>query len=210
MSFNDIRKGVQNQGVKMVSVVSRRTSGFCGILGPILALLFIFLSISLHSWFSWPDNALSDLGALETSYNWVFNLGLALSGTAGFVFSLGLLRSLDRKVGVGGTIVFGVGMLFLILIGVFPSGTSPHVSVSIAFYSLCAIGMLIIGIDQLRVKSDRVWGVFTLSVLFLAIGTLILIRTIPYTLGAAIPESIGAIAISEFSISFGARFLGLI
>lgn len=194
----------------MTRMISRKTSGFCGILGPILALLFIFLSIHLHSWFSWPDNALSDLGALETSHNWIFNLGLVLSGTAGSVFSLGLLRSLDRKVGIGGAIVFGVGMFFLILIGIFPSGTSPHVSVSIAFYSLCAIGMLIVGVDQLRVKSDRIWGVFTLSVVFLAIGSLILIRTIPYELGAAIPEVIGAIAISEFSISYGARSLNII
>lgn len=194
----------------MTRMISRKTSGLCGILGPILALLFIFLSIHLHSWFSWPDNALSDLGALETSHNWIFNLGLVLSGTAGSIFSLGLLRSLDRKVGVGGAIVFGVGMFFLILIGIFPSGTSPHVSVSTAFYSLCAIGMLIVGVDQLRVKSDRIWGVFTLSVVFLAIGSLILIRTIPCELGAAIPEVIGAIAISEFSISHGARSLNII
>ena len=50
-----------------------KIAGMCGILGPIIAFGSIATSVLLHPWFSWADNALSDLGAIGTSYNRVFN-----------------------------------------------------------------------------------------------------------------------------------------
>lgn len=177
------------------------------MMGPIIALAFIAVSISLNPWFTWADNALSDLGAIGESYNIIFNLGLILSGIAGVLFVLHLPKLTNGKMGTAGVITIGAGMISLILIGVFPSGTAPHWSVSIGFYGLSAFGMSLIGIDQVRRGPTRPWGILLLSILFLAIASIGLISTIPYELGAAIPEVIGAIAISEFSIAFGARLL---
>ena len=189
--------------------IPARTAGMCGILGPLIAFGAIAASIHLHPWFSWADNALSDLGALGTSYNTIFNLGLVASGIAGLIFTLGLPRLVSRRAGLVGVAVFGFGMISLILIGVFPSGTSPHGLVSVAFYGLSLLGLVILGVDQLRGRSERAWGAFILSILALALAAVKFLSIIPYDLGAAIPEIIGAIAILEFSLVFGARLLGL-
>lgn len=192
--------------MKRIQVPSR-AAGICGVVSPLVAFGAIGASILLHDWFSWADNALSDLGALGTSYNLVFNLGLIVAGVLGVIFSLGLPKLIDEKVGVSGVIIFGVGMISLTLIGVFPSGTEPHEFVSIAFYALTTLALTIIGVDQLRGSSDRVWGIFVLSIIALALASIALINTIPRNLGAAIPEVIGALVISEFSIIFGIRLL---
>ena len=191
----------------MENPISKKLAGTSGVLGPVIAIIFIAISISLNPWFSWPDNALSDLGAIGESYNLIYNFGLIVSGIAGILLTGRLPSITNKKIGWIGTVVFGAGMFSLILIGVFPSGTSPHVTVSWAFFLLAAIGIIIIGIDQLWNSRSRPWGVFCLSIVFLAITSVILIDTIPYDLGAAIPEAIGAISISEFSISFGGRLL---
>jgi hypothetical membrane protein len=139
----------------------------------------------------------------------VFNLGLIAAGIAGLVFTLGLPRLVSRRVGLAGVAIFGAGMISLIMIGVFPSGTSPHGTVSVAFYALSLVGLVVLGVDQLRERSERAWGAFILSILGLAMAAIGFCNTIPYDLGAAIPEIIGAIAILEFSVVFGARLLGL-
>ncbi len=195
--------------MKTTEKISARTAGLCGVLGPLIALGAIAASIHLHPWFSWADNALSDLGATGTSYNVVFNLGLIAAGIAGLVFTLGLPRLVSRRAGLAGVAIFGAGMISLILIGVFPSGMSPHGAVSVGFYALSLVGLVVLGVDQLRERSERAWGAFILSILGLALAAIVLCNTIPYNLGAAIPEIIGAIAILEFSVVFGARLLGL-
>ncbi|MEA1904667.1 MAG: DUF998 domain-containing protein [Candidatus Hadarchaeota archaeon] len=195
--------------MKVIEKISARTAGLCGILGPLIAFGAIATSIHLHPWFSWADNALSDLGATGTSYNMVFNLGLIAAGIAGLVFMLGLPRLVSRRAGLAGVIILGAGMISLILIGVFPSGTSPHGPVSVSFYALSLVGLVVLGVDQLRERSERAWGAFILSIVGLALAAIGFCNTIPYELGAAIPEIIGAIAILEFSVVFGARLLGL-
>ena len=189
--------------------VSAKVAGICGITSPIIAFATIALSISLHPWFRWADNALSDLGAIGVHYNIIFNLGLILAGIFGLVFTLGLPWNIKRKMGLAGVVFFGAGIISLIMIGVFPEGTFLHRSVSIDFYMLGFIGMVTLGIDQLRGRSERVWGWFILSTLILAISAILLLTTIPYNFGAAIPETIGAIAFSEFSIGLGGRLIGL-
>lgn len=195
--------------MKTTEKISARTAGLCGILGPLIALGAIAAAIHLHPWFSWADNALSDLGATGTSYNVVFNLGLIAAGIAGLVFTLGLPKLVSRRAGLAGAAIFGAGMISLILIGAFPSGMSPHGTVSVAFYVLSLVGLVVLGADQLREHSDRAWGAFILSITGLALAAIGFCNTIPYDLGAAIPEIIGAIAILEFSVVFGARLLGL-
>lgn len=204
-----IRSLIGRTKMKITERVSARTAGLCGILGPLIAFGAIAASILLHPWFSWADNALSDLGELGTSYNMIFNFGLIAAGIAGPVFTLGLPRLVSRRAGLAGAAIFGAGMISLILIGAFPEGASPHGLVSVAFYALSLVGLVVLGGDQLRERSERAWGAFILSIVGLALGAVGLGTTIPYDLGAAIPETIGAIVISEFSIVFGARLLAL-
>lgn len=190
-----------------MKTVSERLSGICGILVPLVALIFIGYCIAIHPWFSFPDNALSDLGAVGTSYNFVYNLGMITTGVIGLIFIAGI-GGLVGRVGLIGAAIFSLGLVSLILVGVFPGGTGPHVSVSIAFFALCALGTFVIGVDQICDRSNRAWGVFLIGIVALGLVSVMLCGTIPH-LGAAIPETIGAFAFSEFSIAFGARLLGM-
>ncbi len=189
----------------MFGIFSKRAGGIFGIISPIIALVFIAISIYLNPWFVWADNALSDLGAVGESYNFVYNSGMVLSGSFGILFSVVLRKICVTRFGFFGVFAFGLGMFFLALVGFFPSGYSPHMFVSIAFFSLTTIALIIVGIDQVWVEETRPWGIFTLSLTLTGIIAILLTQKIPYSLEAAIPEFIGAIVYIQFSLIFGIR-----
>lgn len=194
----------------MRKIFSIKNMGFFGIVCPIIAFLFISISIGVHPWFSFADNALSDLGAVGTSHNVIFNFGLVLSGSTGLIFVLGLSELLESRLENIGGLIFGIGTFSLVMIGVFPKGTSPHFIVSVIFYALCTIGMILIGFGKILRKSERIWGIFVLSIVLLGLISVSLVATIPYGIGAAIPEIIGALVFGEFTIIFGARLAEII
>lgn len=208
----------------MLEKISDRKAGLSSILGPIVAVISISAAILIHPWFSFADNALSDLGAIGTSHNYVFNIGLILTGIFGLIFTLGLIRFLDRNMGKVAATIFGAGTVSLILIGIFPEGTAIHLFVSLGFFGLAALGILIVGIDQLRDQASRPWGIMILCLLILAGASIALTSTIPYDFlqglvhkpsvnfgfPIAISETIGSIVYGEFTIVFGARMLGLL
>jgi len=180
--------------------------GVCGILAPAVAFTSIISSILLHPWFSFPHNALSDLGAVGTPYNAIFNLGLVITGVLSLIFMPGLRTLLHGAVGKIGGVVLSAGLLSLILIGVFPEGTFPHWYVSVGFFVFSATGITLIGTDQALTRAARPWGVLVLSLVALALVSVSLIWTID-GIKPAIPETIGAFVFSEFSLIFAARLL---
>ncbi len=163
----------------------------------------------IHPWFNWADNALSDLGALGTPHNYIFNIGIILTGIIGLLFTLNIYKIMNTKIGKLGQFLFGLGLVFLILVGIFPSGTSPHNLVAISFFLFSTLGIVVVGVDQLFSKHTREWGLSLMFIITLGLTSLLLITTIPYDLDAAIPEAIGVIVFSEFSLGFGYRLLEL-
>lgn len=189
---------------KLLSKISLKTSGLSGLLSPVIAFIVISITIFLHPEFQWADYALSDLGAVGTTYNYIFNFGMIAAAIFGFLFATNLYQLRNTPLGVVGSIIFSLGVIFLILIGVFPSGTDPHEFVSYGFFILCTVGLVLLGIDQLF-NSTWIWGVYPLSLVISGLSSLLLVNTIPYPLGAAIPEVIGIVAFSQFSIIYGIR-----
>ncbi len=189
-------------------LIPEEFAGACGIAAPFIAYIFIGISILINSWFTWGDHALSDLGAADVSYNNVFNFGIMVAGMAGLIFALGIFRYSEGAVGAVGTLIFLFGMICLILVGIFPMGNPPHFYVSILFFALSAIGMVLIGIDQLWDLTEPIWGVFILSAVGLTlINVALLYYAVPYELGPAIPEFVGTIPIMLFSLVWGTRLL---
>lgn len=108
-----------------------------GMIGPLTAYVFIGFSIASAPWFSWSENALSDLGhALKSEVALYFNFGLAFSGLlvliyavtvfgrhakfsglclAASAFSLQLIAVFDE---VYGSLHLAVSVLFFVSIGV--------------------------------------------------------------------------------------------
>lgn len=162
-----------------------------GILAPIVSFLFIAIAVATHPWFSFTENALSDLGALHTENNWIFNLALILGGSLAMVFSLYLQKKGSNAVENAGYAVFLIASIFMTSIGVFPEGTSVHFTVSLMFYILSAVAMSISGIGFF-ISKRRCEG--AASIIFVSFGLLVALAV--KWKGIAIPETIGALAIA--------------
>jgi len=80
----------------MVSTKFVKFAGICGILVLIVFLFSLFLSIQQSSWFSWTDNAISELGK-EDAVTDIFNNGLIITGILLLVFSIGLSKELKNR-----------------------------------------------------------------------------------------------------------------
>jgi hypothetical membrane protein len=185
-----------------------RTSGVCGILAPILAFAFIFSAIASYSQFSWVENALSDLGVVSGVTAVVFNFGLIVGGVLCFVFATGLFAFLgERAVGRVGAFVLGAATLALVAIGVFPESVRPlHYMVSVAFFVLLPISLLIIT-GAFWLKGQVRMAVFTLLVAVVAVAPWVLLFSVRYVSGVAVPEFVSALAGAVWAIVLGYKMI---
>jgi hypothetical membrane protein len=74
-----------------------KRSVFFGICAILVLYGSIFLSISRAPWFSWTENALSDLGNLRYETAPIFNLGLLTTGLLLVLYSATALRDHSPK-----------------------------------------------------------------------------------------------------------------
>jgi len=178
-----------------------RIAGLLGVLGPIIPLSFIALAIAYSPWFNWFENALSDLGVHEAAL--IFNSGLIIGGVLASIFAIGLMQILRRQVlGFLGTFTLILSTISLCAIGVFPESAGRiHFYVSISFFALLAISFLIIGVALVRTSSQRYLGLFSILTVVVAV---IAAWAVPHE-GAAVPEIIGSLAASMWSIIFGIK-----
>ena len=175
--------------------------GIAGLLSPLMGFTTIIVTVFIHEWFSWKNNALSDLGALTTSYSSIYNIGMILTGLLGILFVAGLFFFFKSKISLLGSILFFVGMIFLVLVGVFPSGTSPHLEVSLGFFASSSAGILLIGIgESLRRNMTGYAALITVIV-----GIPSAFWAVENYSGAAIPETVGAICFSVITIFYGTK-----
>ena len=141
-------------------------------------LLFVFISIGLSPWFSFWENALSDLGhAVKSGAAPVFNFGLA---TGGFLIGLVSYRYVLPSDKGRGVILLATGF-FLMLVGVYDEIYGRlHFIVSILFFLSLMTYLVYTGI---RMRSILRLTVFLLHII---IWYLHLVNDLPP--GAALPE----------------------
>lgn len=184
--------------------VRLRLFGACGILVPLVAFSCILSAVASYPQFSWFDNALSDLGVVSGATGLIFNFGLIASGILCIVFVIGLFIFLGKNVlGRVGAFVLFLTCLALVGIGVFPeSFGSTHYFVSVMFFVLLPVSLLIIVAAFLWSKEVRM----VMLTLFTAIAAAIpwvLLFSVHYVSGVAIPETISALAGSLWTIMLG-------
>ena len=202
------------------SIVRYRISGVCGILTPVVAFVFISLSITSASEFSWIENALSDLGVMLGVTSALFNFGLIVSGILGFIFATNLVRLLrfdifshDARMlypdnrGLGGALIFSLACLALVAIGVFPENVRYlHFFASVAFFVLLIGALLRMGIGFWRARQKRI-AMFTLLLGMVIAAPWLLLFLVRYVSGVAIPELIAAVAGGLWVGVFGFKML---
>jgi hypothetical membrane protein len=171
----------------------------CGIFSIIIAYSSIIFSIIISKWFSWINNALSDLGAREPSAI-IFNSGLILSGFFLILFSLSLynfFKGLLSKIGVS---IFLLTAISLSLIGIFPETTGKiHLYVSIMFFTFSPLSFIFLGLALILSKLKD-YGLFTIIIAILMIITWLIPWKNIGIYGVAIQEFISSIFASIWAI----------
>jgi len=165
--------------------VHDRVYALCGVIGPLLAYVFIGVSIMLSPWFTWESSALSDLGhSVNSEVASIFNIGLLFAGflvmiyattvfkkhakyTSGCLvlgaFSLQLVATFDE---VYGFLHFAVSVLFFVCLGV------TTVAYAIEKKSSLAVAAFIIGLVS--------WIVYSMKI---------------FMIGVSVPETISSVAV---------------
>ncbi|UCD13863.1 MAG: DUF998 domain-containing protein [Thermoplasmatales archaeon] len=176
-----------------------RIAGICGILIPIVVFMCIGLAMFHSPWFRWTENALSDLGVGDTSAIF-FNSGMILGGILALVFSLGLIKTLQNKIGA---YILSLSSIALIGIGIFPETVyTLHFITSAAFFVLLAISLLIIGLSVKQDQSERAMGILATICALLAICSTILL--LPWE-GIAIPETLSCFPAFIWFMMYGVK-----
>ena len=165
---------------------------YSGILAGLVYWLFVTWSISRNRWFSFFQNALSDLGdPSKAASPWIYNYGLMVSGLLVFLFSLYLIAASENKLQTVGGAYISISALFLALIGVFHGGTRPHVFVSTYFFVQFFLGAILYGVGSGR-KALRYGSVL--------IFLLALLGRLPHWPSVALGETYEIILVMAFTL----------
>lgn len=182
---------------------------YFGIAAVVLSYSLITISIALSPWFSWTNNALSDLG--NTARNafgpaaFVFDTGLTLGGLFALVFIL--LHLKDAKFHWK-YLVWGIPLVLssisLMLIGIFnESFGSIHLIVSVIFFFMTAITLLAYSYISFPLGAPRIGAVALILGVFCAAMWIV---KFPWQ-GVAIQETVTSTASAIFVLLIARRVI---
>ncbi len=165
-----------------------RNVGWLAIVGPVYALVSIWISISLSPWFTWRGNAISDLGVHDIAP--IFNFALIACGVMCAVFALGVILRLRSRIAKTGMLIILTASVSLAGIGVFNEDWSPHhFFFSVAFFALLLVASLVLGPFFLLRRKTLHLGIGGILVLVLGIFGWAYQAAVGWGTGVAIPEA---------------------
>ncbi len=150
-----------SKDLAVVRTLVRTPLRLVGIGGAVLAWVLIYLAVQRNPWFIVTEHAFSDLGGPLATDPGFFNTGLIGLGGLFTLYALVLLQDAMNKVETAGSAFAWVAGVFLTLIGVYPSGTAPHVFVSLWFFVQADLAVTAWGVGMLLSGWDRVGAVVT-------------------------------------------------
>ena len=177
-----------------------RRLGLFGIVTPVVGFTLILLAISTAPWFSWTENALSDLGVSGLTAT-IFNGGLMATALSMAAFSIGVWELTEGStIGRAGSGALFLAAAFLFGIGVFPETVRPHHFIfSVAFFVALPVSMFVLSAHMIR------GGMRDLGYLTVASGIVAaLIWALEWD-GVAIPEAVSALMAAVMSVILGYR-----
>lgn len=194
--------GVDSKNVKLL-----RFGGFCGILGSGLSLTLVLAATVLSPWFSWENNALSELGVGEVSL--LFNGAMLIGGVLIFFFALGIREYLDgnRLVRVGVNLII-TSSVFLALVGVFTVDMIVmHGIVSLGPLILAPLGFVFIGFgtEEAKIRKFSIGSGVAALVSILILPMVILFP--PFKFGFAVPEIINTFITTVWIFGMGTKLI---
>jgi len=187
-----------------------------GIGAPVLALVAIVLATLLDPSFSWTESALSHTGerppGRSTSIDLfvdrpsflLFNGGLLITGLIGLPFAWVLAVDATHPLQRTGSALFGIALVSLAAVGLFPLPHGYHAGVAILHFIATMAFLLVMGLGTLQAGRRR-HGAATIGT-----GLLVLAVWLGWTLsaptsGLAIPEFVSALALGGWMIDAALR-----
>ena len=155
-----------------------------GLAGPLVAYIFIGVSIASAPWFSWWNNALSDLGhAVRSESAPYYNFGLLLAGLFITVYVVTVFWKYAKYT----SLFLSATAFSLQLVAVFDEVYGRlHGTVSIVFFVFMILSCLVYGVEK-----KSVLGILSFII---GLGSWALYWAETYKAGVAVPEIISATA----------------
>lgn len=184
---------VMSSGTRIMGLALPELIGF---VGPLVALVCIIIAIVLSPWFTWSDNALSDLGNYNNGMAAavVFNAGLIITGIMMMYFTVTGFKELKDWPTRIALMILMVSIGFMVSIGIFSENFGQlHFIVSVGFFAPFPFAMWIVAVAWLRFRRLRLFCLisFLLPFISLYMWTAYFGGTLPWT-GVAIPEIVTA------------------
>jgi hypothetical membrane protein len=168
----------------LIGALREQNYALLGLVAPLIAIIFIVASIVLSTWFSWWNNALSDLGhSVNSEVAPLFNFGLLLSGFLTILYAITSFRN-HAKYTSYFLVLTG---LSLQLVATFDEVYgSLHFQVSVLFFAALGFASISYVVEKRSV----------LALVSLVIGSVswILYGLEIYSAGIAVPETISSMA----------------
>jgi hypothetical membrane protein len=163
--------------------VTEKKIALFGMVGPLVAYVFIFASIMFSPWFSWENNALSDLGhSVSSGVAPLFNFGLFLTGFLVIIYSIGSLRIYAKY----SSYFLLASALMLQLVAVFDEVYGfLHFAVSVLFFLCLGVSSLVYAVEKRSILAS--------ATLIIGLISWILFWADIYTAGIAVPEAISSV-----------------
>jgi hypothetical membrane protein len=185
IKIKDASSGVDGKREMENERMNERKYALFGLLGPSIVILFVLIAIIFAPWFSWWDNALSDLGhsSVHSETAPWFNFGLLLSGFFTILYSIMIFRKYYKFT----SLFLVVAGFSLQLIATFDEVySSLHFLVSVLFFAAIGFASTSYALEK---KSF-------VAIVALVIGasSWVLYGAGIYNAGIAVPEAISAIA----------------
>ncbi len=130
----------------------RKRSFYLALTGAVVFWILLGISIYLHPGFSFfsPDQSLSDLGKKGANYSYVFNSAIIITATMYFLAVVGMLGLDTSRLRKFAIYIFLLALVAYIGIAVNPKGTSLHIPMTLAFFGLSSIAIILWSVSMLK------------------------------------------------------------
>ena len=184
----------------------QRLAGACGIATPVISLTLTFAAVIVTPWFSWQQNALSDMGVSATPNP--FNFGLVLGGLFNLVFTIGILRQMDRsRLARLGSLALLLGAIALPLIGLVTEDKRPwHWNIAASYFFFTPLAYLLIGTWSFR-RGQKTAGSLSVAAGVATLLVIFLRDALTHQADIAVPEILAALIMGCWTFSMGMRLL---
>lgn len=192
----------------------RRLSLLAGLTSAVLTNVAILAAVAASPAFRWSENALSNLGQPGTTSATtltvvLFGGGLIVGGLLGVAFTVALWSMARNLVQRASVPVFGLAMVSMAGVGVFPQSQPLHAPAAISLYVLSMVAMTLHGSGAIASGARRLGGA-TLGLVVVHVSVWWWWSTGGPILraGLAVPELAGALVITVWVLLVAVDGLG--